>query len=297
VADTANNRIQVFSSNGTFFREWGQFGTDNGFFNQPRGIAVDQGGNVYVADTGNNRIQVFSSNGTFISKWGSQGTGDRQFSNPLRIAIDSFNNVYVVDSGNNRIEKFSAVGQFNTKWGSNGTGVGQFANPADITVDFSGNVYVLDRGNNRIQVWAPQGGFNQPRGGNITTGAEGNQSTVAPPPPPLAPEAPATSVSIVPGSATLTTDAFSPNPIQVSVGTTVTWTNDDTQPHTVTSGQNGQPNGRFDSSPNFNNPGIPLDLKQKVLPGRTFSHTFELAGDYPYFCLLHPNMVGTVRVW
>jgi hypothetical protein len=49
VADTGNNRIQVFSSNGTFIREWGQFGTDNGFFNQPRGITVDQRGNVYVA--------------------------------------------------------------------------------------------------------------------------------------------------------------------------------------------------------------------------------------------------------
>jgi hypothetical protein len=41
----------------------------------------------------------------------------------------------------------------------------------------------------------------------------------------------ATSVSIVPGSSTLTTDAFSPNPIQVSVGTTVTWTNNDAEPH------------------------------------------------------------------
>jgi Caspase domain/NHL repeat/Bacterial Ig domain len=187
VADTGNNRIQVFqvlssnSTHGTFLRGWGGFGTDNGFFNQPRGIAVDQGGNVYVADTGNNRIQVFSSNGTFITKWGSQGTGDRQFNNPLRIAIDSLNNVYVVDSGNNRIQKFSGVGQFNIKWGSQGTGDRQFANLADITVDISNNVYVLDRGNNRIQVWAATSGNqttieeifgsgNQTTSGNMTTG-------------------------------------------------------------------------------------------------------------------------------
>ena len=44
----------------------------------------------------------------------------------------------------------------------------------------------------------------------------------------------ATGVSIVPGSSILTTDAFSPNPIQVAVGTTVTWTNNDAEPHTVT---------------------------------------------------------------
>jgi plastocyanin len=96
-----------------------------------------------------------------------------------------------------------------------------------------------------------------------------------------------TGVSIVPGSSSLTDTAYQPNPVQVSVGDTVTWTNDDTQPHTVTSGQNGQPDGKFDSSPNFN----PL-----LAPGQTFSHTFTEAGQYPYYCALHPNMVGTVSV-
>jgi plastocyanin len=95
-------------------------------------------------------------------------------------------------------------------------------------------------------------------------------------------------VSIVLGASSgLTNNAFQPNPSQVSVGATVTWTNDDSQPHTVTSGVNGQPDGRFDSSPNFN----PL-----LAPGQTFEHTFTEAGEYPYLCLLHPNMVGTVQV-
>ena len=97
----------------------------------------------------------------------------------------------------------------------------------------------------------------------------------------------ASSVSIVSGASTLTTDAYSPNPIQVSVGTTVTWTNNDSQPHTVTSGSNGQPDNKFNSSPNF----TPL-----LNPGQTFSFTFTQAGNYPYFCTLHPNMVGTVSV-
>jgi plastocyanin len=92
----------------------------------------------------------------------------------------------------------------------------------------------------------------------------------------------ATSVSIVPGSSSLTTDAYSPNPIQVGVGDTVTWTNDDAQPHTATSGQNATPDGTFDS-------GI-------MAPAATFEHTFTEAGEFPYFCLLHPNMVGTVSV-
>jgi plastocyanin len=92
----------------------------------------------------------------------------------------------------------------------------------------------------------------------------------------------ATGVSISPGSSTLTTDAYQPNPAQVSVGSTVTWTNDDAQPHTATSGENVTPDGNFDS-------GI-------MAPAATFEHTFTEAGEFPYFCLLHPNMVGTVSV-
>ena len=96
-----------------------------------------------------------------------------------------------------------------------------------------------------------------------------------------------TSVSIVSGASTLTNTAFKPNPATVHVGDTVTWTNDDTQPHTVTSGSNGTPDNKFNSSPNFN----PL-----LSPGQTFQHKFTAAGQYPYFCQLHPNMVGTVSV-
>jgi plastocyanin len=96
-----------------------------------------------------------------------------------------------------------------------------------------------------------------------------------------------TSVSIVSGASSLTNTAYNPNPVQVKVGSKVTWTNNDSQPHTVTSGSNGQPDNKFNSSPNFN----PL-----MNQGQTFSFTFTQAGDYPYYCLLHPNMVGTVNV-
>src|ERR671910_772744 len=119
--------------------------------------------------------------------------------------------------------------------------------------------------------YASAQGVTEQGGGNATnattTGGGGNTTT---------------SVSIVPGSSSLTTDAWSPNPVQVSVGTTVTWTNDDAQPHAVNSGENATPSGLFDS-------GI-------MAPAATFEHTFTEAGEYPYYCLLHPNMVGTVSV-
>ena len=107
VADTANNRIQAFSSNGTFISTWGGYGERNGTFNHPQGIAIDQQGDVYVADTDNHRIQAFSSNGTFISTWGVYGIDERGMRFPEGIAIDQQGDVYVADTDNHRISAFT----------------------------------------------------------------------------------------------------------------------------------------------------------------------------------------------
>ena len=96
--------------------------------------------------------------------------------------------------------------------------------------------------------------------------------------------------TIVPGASTLTDTAYSPNPIQATVGQTVVWTNDDSAFHTVTSGTVGAPDAgkEFDS-------GLagPTALTAK---GKTFEHKFDAAGEFPYHCTLHPAMVGTVIV-
>jgi sugar lactone lactonase YvrE len=60
IVDSGNNRVQRFNSNGNFLSEFGQFGSDNGFFNTPWGIAVDKDGFVYIADTMNARVQKFT---------------------------------------------------------------------------------------------------------------------------------------------------------------------------------------------------------------------------------------------
>src|SRR5688500_8147070 len=92
------------------------------------------------------------------------------------------------------------------------------------------------------------------------------------------------SVTIQPNSATLGDKAYVPNPTEVKVGESVTWTNDDSQIHTATSGTvGGEDSGSvFDS-------GI-------CSPKATFDFTFETAGEYDFYCTLHPQMFGKVVV-
>jgi glucose/arabinose dehydrogenase len=155
VADTANQRITIYSSNSTFLAEFGRYGDEDGSFNSPEGIAVDQEGNVYVADTANHRIQVFSSNGTFLTEWGEYGEDNATFRSPAGIALDrEEGNVYVADTENNRIQVFSSNGTFQTEWGSYGRGEEEIEMrfPESIAVDQEENIYVTDTANNRISV-------------------------------------------------------------------------------------------------------------------------------------------------
>jgi plastocyanin len=71
--------------------------------------------------------------------------------------------------------------------------------------------------------------------------------------------------------------AFSPDTLTVPVGTTVTWENSDSLPHTSTSDDEVWDSGTLE-------------------PGGEFSFTFEEAGTFSYFCKIHPSMNGSVVV-
>jgi DNA-binding beta-propeller fold protein YncE len=165
VADTENNRIQKFRSDGSFIRTWGSLGTGNGQFDGPFGVAVDPEGFLYVTERDNHRIQKFSNTGEFVTSWGSLGSEAGQFQFPLGIDTDGYGKVYVVDNGNHRIQKFTNTGEFVTSWGSLGAENGQLKNPTDIAVlshpasESLGTVWVSDSGNSRIQVFHVNGSF------------------------------------------------------------------------------------------------------------------------------------------
>lgn len=78
------------------------------------------------------------------------------------------------------------------------------------------------------------------------------------------------------------TFGFRPDTLVIRAGTRVTWRNDDAILHTATSGTPEHPDSAFD--------GVMEDA------GRTFSHTFERAGTFSYYCSRHPFMRGVIHV-
>ena len=152
-------RIQKFDSNGVFVKSWGGEGRIEGKFVNPKGLAVDEDGYVYVADSGNGRIQKFSADGDFISLWGGRGLTNGFLAGPESIGVDAQDNIYVADHSNYRIQKYDKNGNYIKQWGSIGTGDGQFfCGPKSIAVSKEGFIYVptCDR---KIQKFNSEGDF------------------------------------------------------------------------------------------------------------------------------------------
>jgi plastocyanin len=84
-------------------------------------------------------------------------------------------------------------------------------------------------------------------------------------------------ISMPVGASFLSTTAYVPNPVTVAVGTAVTWINNDNVAHTTTS---------------QNNVWASPDME----PGSSYSRTFQSTGSFPYYCIYHPGMVGTIIV-
>lgn len=101
---------------------------------------------------------------------------------------------------------------------------------------------------------------------NATTGATPEASPQATP-----------SSSGQQASVSIVNISFDPARLEVATGTTVTWTNDEAIPHTVTSSGDAFDSGTLEE-------------------GERFQHTFDTAGVFDYVCAIHPNMQGTVIV-
>lgn len=137
----------------------------NARFNDPRGMAMDAFGNLYVADTSNHKIRKITPGGAVSTVAGSgtpafaDGTGAAaSFNGPSGVAVDPNGNLYVADTFNHRIRMITPAGDVSTLAGSGATGsanttgtTATFWEPWGITLDTSGNLYVADFQNNVIR--------------------------------------------------------------------------------------------------------------------------------------------------
>ena len=120
--------------------------------NQPRGVTINQKGEVVVTEMGAYRVSIFDVSGKKLRSFGTYGSGEGQFMNPRGVAIDNEGNILVADWMNYRIQKFTAEGQFLATVGSEGIGRLQFGGPDSIAFNTTNNkVYVTDN-NHDVQV-------------------------------------------------------------------------------------------------------------------------------------------------
>ncbi len=134
---------------------WGKKGSGTGEFNEPRGLAVDARGFVYVVDSKNHRIQKWAPEGQVLKTWGKEGQGPGEFKDPCGVAVGPDGSVYVADTWNHRIQKFTSEGKFLAEWVEQTSG---FWGPRGIAVAPDGSaVFVTDTGNKRVVKFDPNG--------------------------------------------------------------------------------------------------------------------------------------------
>jgi streptogramin lyase len=187
VGDSGNHRIRMIpKSSGSYYGQamtagnvYTLAGSTVGYadntgtaarFNGPRGIAVDDSGNLYVADAYNWRIRKITPSGAVSTLAGSgtsgyaDGTGTAaQFIGIWGMTFGPDDKLYVADTGNHRIRQVDpTTGEVTTVAGSSTSGTAdgtltaaRFNTPADVSIDASGNLYVADWQNHRIRKIMP----------------------------------------------------------------------------------------------------------------------------------------------
>lgn len=162
----------------------------------PKGVAVDKAGNIYIADSLFDVVRKVDSSGTISAFAGTGPGGPLGDGGPatsasmhldgqhLGLAVDSAGNVYITDSGNSRVRKVDTSGTITTFAGSSTNGLGgysgdggpaasaQLNNPNGLAIDSAGNLYIADLGNHRIRKVDTTGKISTIAGVGFVTGSD-----------------------------------------------------------------------------------------------------------------------------
>jgi DNA-binding beta-propeller fold protein YncE len=152
VADWFNDRIEKFNPDGSFALQWGTYGSKNGSFIFPRGIAITPDGKtVVITNSEDSRIDLFSATGSYMKTIKPVGTS---LTRPHQTALAADGSYWVADTDNNRVLHLDALGNVLLTI----TNGGLIKSPQGIALDSGGNVYVSDNGNNQVEKYSASTG-------------------------------------------------------------------------------------------------------------------------------------------
>ncbi len=163
VADSHNNRIQVFRTDDSFVRSWPVFLKSTWKDPTVDAVTIDPDGNLLatVSATPNpdpvDSIQKFSTSGQLLDRWQLFDDG---ISHVLSgIAVDQNRNTYVSDRWGDPISVYDQQGLKIDVLGGSGSADGAFYELCGMTLGSNGRLYIADTGNHRIQILTTQGNF------------------------------------------------------------------------------------------------------------------------------------------
>ena len=206
VVDHGNNRVRKIRSDGVIstFAGTGAVGVDAGGYagdggpataarlQEPVGVGLGAGGDVYVADRDNNAIRRIDADGTITTVIGGREAGfsgdggpasEARIDRPQQIVVDPDGNVYFADSGNNRVRRIDTEGVVTTVAGNgraatSGDGGPALSaavwNPTGLALDDEGNLYVSQPDDNRIRRVDTTGAIVTVAGGTASPGFSGD---------------------------------------------------------------------------------------------------------------------------
>lgn len=197
VADNGNSVIRKISGGVVTTFAGGVRGNADGLgikarFGSPTGVALDDGGNLYVTDGTNRNIRKIAPDGQVTTVAGNGDYGHANgsvytasFTSPSGIAVDKARNLYIADYYDNRIRKITPAGEVSTFAGSGSMGkadgqgeAASFSYPTGITIDAADNLYVADSAGNRIRKISPSGAVSTLAGSGVFGGrADGPAQT------------------------------------------------------------------------------------------------------------------------
>ncbi len=159
VTEDEQDQVHKFAPDGTHLLSFGEYGQENGQFDNPFGITLDHNGTIWVVDRNNHRLQQFQADGTWMQTLGGSGSKLGQLSYPAGIAVDAQNRLHVTETGNDRISVFETNGDCHRVYAY--TGDSAVNEPHAIFIDPSGFIWITDEGwgKHHVKIFDPYGDY------------------------------------------------------------------------------------------------------------------------------------------